>query len=276
MHTLRAKSSVLNMASKFTFLLSLALLGTFSDASFAEGQLPASVSHWKELPTTAINKGGLIERRKVLKGTSLDMKNLKVTSETIAAGAMAPAREKKNAREELMIIKEGELKVTVNGESLFMGPGSIAVTYAGDERSIKNVSKTPATYYLFSYNTKLKVNVARGKKAGGSFMVDWDDVAYNKSDIGGRRDIYNRSTAMLENFEMHVSTLNEGLTNHAAHTHRAEEFVLMIKGEVTMLLGTKTITAETGDLVYVESNISHSLNNIGKGETMYFAFQFWQ
>lgn len=270
------KPSLLSVASKILFSGFLVLSASLSAVSFAAEQLPASVTHWKEAPITTINKNGLIERREILAGTSLDMQNLRVTSETIEPGAMAPAREKPAAREELLIIKEGELKVTVNGESLFMGPGSIAVTYAGDKRSIKNVSKSPATYYLFSYNTKLKVNVVRGKKAGGSFMVDWDDVAYNKSDIGGRRDIYNRSTAMLENFEMHVSTLNEGLTNHAAHTHRAEEFVLMIKGEVTMLLGTETITAETGDLVYVESNISHSLNNVGSGETMYFAFQFWQ
>jgi quercetin dioxygenase-like cupin family protein len=75
---------------------------------------------------------------------------------------------------------------------------------------------------------------------------------------------------------MHVSTLNEGLTNHTAHTHGAEEFVVMIKGEVVMLIGEENYSCSIGDVIFLSSMIPHSLNNTGMGETMYFAFQFWQ
>ena len=40
---------------------------------------------------------------------------------------------------------------------------------------------------------------------------------------------------MFKRFEMHASTLNEGLTNHATHTHRAEEFVVMLRGECELI-----------------------------------------
>jgi (S)-ureidoglycine aminohydrolase len=107
-------------------------------------------------------------------------------------------------------------------------------------------------------------------------MLDWNEVEYKKSQIGGRRDFFHRPTAMLNNFEMHVSTLNEGLTNHPAHTHGAEEFVVMINGDVVMLIGAENYECSTGDVIFLSSMTPHSLNNSGTGETIYFAFQFWQ
>src|SRR5690606_23739446 len=151
--------------------------------------------------------------------------------------------------EELMIVKSGSVDVTnADNSSQQIGPGSVALTSTGETRSFKNAGKEAATYYIFNYRTRAPVNPERGKQAGGSFFVDWNAVEYMPSDIGGRRNIFDRSTAMFATFEMHVSTLNPALTNHPAHTHRAEEFVLMIDGDVEMLLGDKTVRATEGDL----------------------------
>lgn len=119
------------------------------------------------------------------------------------------------------------------------------------------------------------MDIERGQNAGGSFMVDWNDVVMEETATGGRRQNFDRATAMFERFEMHVSTLKENLTNHAAHTHQAEEFVLIIKSEVEMLVGESDHKASTGDLIFLASMIPHALNNIGTGQTEYFAFQ-WQ
>jgi (S)-ureidoglycine aminohydrolase len=73
---------------------------------------------------------------------------------------------------------------------------------------------------------------------------------------------------------MHVSTVRAGLTNHAAHTHPAEEFVLMMKGDVEMQIGESHPGASTGDVIFLESMIPHALNNTGTGTTEYFAFQW--
>ena len=70
-----------------------------------------------------------------------------------------------------------------------------------------------------------------------------------------------------------VTTLNEALTNHAVHTHRAEEFVLVLRGDVRMTIGETKQTATVGDLVFLASNVPHALDNVGRGATEYFAFQ---
>lgn len=242
-------------------------------AACAQGNaMESGVVRWAELEA---KKQGDIEKRAILNGNNgRDFDHLEVFAETLAGKARSVARHKNV--EELLIVKEGELEISVGNNSKVMGPGSVAVIFPGERRAVKNTAKTPASFYVFQYRAKLPVDVARGKKAGGSFMVDWDDVEYIKSAIGGRRNIFHRPTAMFNNFEMHVSTLNEGLTNHAVHTHAAEEFVLMLKGDVVMRIGEADVAATKGDVVFLESMIPHALNNAGTGETAYFAFQFWE
>lgn len=251
------------------------LLASYSNAG---DKLPSFVSQWSDLKEQRLDtKGTVFHRKDIVSGETLDLAELHIFAESIPAGASAPARKSESDYEELMIVKRGAIVATnVDNSSQLIGPGSVVVTYAGEKRSFKNAGKDEATYYLFHYRTREPANLERGLNAGGSFVVDWGAVKYLPSEIGGRRDMFDRPTAMFDTFEMHVSTLNPGLTNHLAHTHRAEEFVLVIEGEVEMLLGEKTVRATAGDLIYIESMIPHSLNNIGKTATTYFAFQFWQ
>ena len=248
--------------------------------AFAGEQMKSFTSVWSTLDKVPFDVSETKPekfRRQLVKGHTLDLAKLHIFAETIPAGAAAPARVKPDYFEELMIVQKGELKVSVaDSKVVTYGPGSVVVTMPGEKREFTNAGNGAATYYIFNYRSHLPPNISRAKQEGGSIMVDWDNVEYVASDIGGRRDMFDRPTAMFERFEMHVSTVNKGLTNHPAHTHRAEEFVLMIEGEVAMLVGDETVKASAGDLVYLESMIPHSLNNTGKGATTYFAFQFWQ
>ena len=45
----------------------------------------------------------------------------------------------------------------------------------GDEHGIENAGNTQATYYILKYKGKLP-NIERGKQAGGSFMLDWNEL----------------------------------------------------------------------------------------------------
>jgi (S)-ureidoglycine aminohydrolase len=227
--------------------------------------LRSFVTDWQSLQSSGVS------------GETLDLAELEVVGVTIEAGATAPARRGPETYEELLVVKSGELSVRVGGrEPRLLGAGSVAVAYPGERREFVNTGDAVATCYLFSYRTRKPPDTRRGAAAGGSFAVSWEQLAYVRSDIGGRRDMFNRPTAMFDTFEMHVSTLNEGLTNHPAHTHRAEEFVLVIEGEVEMLIGGDTVAGRAGDLIYVESMIPHSLDNTGAGATTYYAFQFRQ
>lgn len=234
--------------------------------------LLSALSKWQD--SQGVVAGNTI-KMEILAGKALDLQELTVHTETIAP-EVSGHKAKHSKYEELIIVKEGNLKITINEQTKLLGPASVALIFPKDSHFLLNESKEPVTYYVFHYIARVEPDFKRGEEAGGSFMIDWNDLEYKESEIGGRRDYFRRPTAMLNNFEMHVSTLNEGLTNHQAHTHKAEEFVLMIKGDVVMLVGEENFACSAGDVVFVSSMVPHALNNTGQGETMYFAFQFWQ
>lgn len=234
--------------------------------------LESNVHRWSNLQ---LEKSDTRERRQILKGRTTDLEYLEIHATTVAPKESPHASHSHADSEELIIVKDGSLKVTINNESQVLGPGSIAIAMPGDQHGLENAGDTPVTYYMFRYRSKSPVNVERGQQAGGSFMVNWNDVAFQKSEIGGRRQNFDRATSMFARFEMHVSTLNAAITNHQTHTHRAEEFVLLIKGEVEMQIGEGWHRASAGDVIFLASEIPHALRNIGSEPTEYFAFQ-WQ
>ncbi len=259
------------------FRLLLLFAPVVAVADVGNAQMGSFLARYSELQTRRVetDEGSAYVTRDIAKGATLDLAELAIQAETIEVGAAAPPRVAPDEYEELMILKSGELAVSVgNRDWGILGPGSVVVSGPGEQRTFENVGELPVTYYLFTYRTRQPADSRREAGAGGPIVVDWNTVDYVPSDIGGRRQMFDRPTAMFENFEMHASTLNEGLTNHPAHTHRAEEFVLIIDGEVQMRVGDKTIHAQAGDLIYLQSMVPHSLDNVGKGSTTYFAFQY--
>lgn len=234
--------------------------------------LESNVYRWHDLQ---VEESAARERRQILKGSTTDLDYLELHATAVEPNNAPHASHSHADTEELVIVKAGLLKVTIADESQVLGPGSIAIALPGKQHGFENAGDAPVTFYVFRYRSKAPVNIERGKNAGGSFMVNWNEVPMQKSEIGGRRQHFDRATSMFERFEMHVSTLNEALTNHQTHTHRAEEFVLIIKGEVEMQIGDALHKASAGDVIFLASEIPHALSNIGSGQTEYFAFQ-WQ
>lgn len=175
-------------------------------------------------------------------------------------------------KEQIIIVKDGALEVSFGGRTKLLGPHSVAVLYAGDEGSIRTTSN--ATYYTMIYKAKTP-NIKLSPASESSFMLDFNDVPFKSHERGGVRSYFNRSTAMCPYYEMHVTTLNEGIKSHEPHTHAAAEIILMIEGETEMEIGNEKYQAEAGDLYFAGSNVPHAIRNIGKGQCMYFAFQWY-
>jgi len=79
---------------------------------------------------------------------------------------------------------------------------------------------------------------------------------------------------MQKRFEIHVSTLKEGMRSHDPHTHRAEEIVLLIEGDTEMQVGDQFKKVNAGGFYYLGSNVLHAIKNIGTKPSTYFAIQF--
>lgn len=233
--------------------------------------LPPHVYEWNSL---AVIKEETCVRRQVMEGSTTALSLFQVHSTTLDPGKAPHPPHVDEYIDQLIIVKEGQLKITIKGESKILGPGSVAFAMAGDEHGIENAGKVSATYHVFKYKSKFSMNKERGKQNGGSFMINWNNVVVEKTDKGKRRAFFNRPTSQLEKIEMHTTALNAGLNSHAPHTHKEEEILLILTGNVTMNMGGILYKAAAGDMVFLSSGVSHNLTNSGDAQCEYFAFQW--
>ena len=173
--------------------------------------------------------------------------------------------------EEFILISEGELTVTINGETKVLGAGSAFVILPGDEQMMNNLGNSNTGYYVLIYKAKKqRVRAEIGK----SMFYNINDISFKAHDKGGRRDFMNRPTAMFDRLEMHITYLNEGLQSHAPHRHLADEIILLLEGDATMSIDEQEINGRKGDFFFLPSGCFHGIKNTGKGQASYFAFQF--
>jgi (S)-ureidoglycine aminohydrolase len=213
-------------------------------------------------------------RRQVLDGKTFALENFEMHATTLEAGKAPHPPHTHADQDELMIVKEGNVKITVNGISKVMGRGSIAFAIAGDEHGIENAGSTQATYYVLKYKSRMPTDITRAKEAGGSFMIDWNDLKKNNTGKGYRQDFFNRATSQIKQIEMHTTALNADSVSHAPHTHIQEEILIILRGNVTMHIDGKLVPASPGDVVFLSSLVPHALLNTGKEQCEYFAFQW--
>ena len=173
-----------------------------------------------------------------------------------------------------IIVKEGQVNITINSVSKKLGAGSVAFAMPRMVHTVSNAGNTKATYYLLKYKGRLPMDIDRAKRSGGSFMLDWNELPTSNTGKGYRRDFFNRPTSQLGQFEMHTTALNANEESHAPHTHVQEEIILLLRGNVEMYIDGDRYKASAGDLVFLPSRIPHALTNIGEEQCEYFAFQW--
>lgn len=252
-------------------LLLCCLAGSMLLTAQQKDSLPSRVYRWDSL-TVKKEESRVI--RHIMEGTTTALSHFEAHSTTLEPGRAPHPPHAHEDGEELIIVRDGQVKITVNETNKILGPGSIAFAMPGDKHGIENTGNTQATYYILKYKSKLPANTERAKQQGGSFMLDWNDLAFKKTDKGGRKDFFNRGTSQLEKFEMHTTALNPGFDSHAPHTHKEEEIILLLKGNVEMYIAGDLYKASPGDVIFLSSGVSHALKNTGSEQCEYFAFQW--
>ena len=87
--------------------------------------------------------------RAILEGSTHDGHKIEAHATELAAGAM-PHPPHRHKHEEMFLLREGTVEVTVNGKSTRLGPGGIAFIASDDEHGIKNAGSTPAQYFVIA------------------------------------------------------------------------------------------------------------------------------
>jgi (S)-ureidoglycine aminohydrolase len=235
-------------------------------------------SSWSQSNTIAsgiyVWKSSRAAHEQILTGTTSFLEPLRVSVESMKPGEHRIPHRDLTDFEELLIIKEGNLTIAWDGMLKTIGPGSIVFLVPGDKRAVENKGSEDVVFYRLEYNAKSASDKDRTKSNGGSFIIDWKDLPFKATNVGGRRDFFNKATATTERFEMHVTTLNEGVPSHAPHEHDEEEIILLMKGKATMTVEGKEYLMGPGDFVFAASHDFHGIRNSGKGQCEYFAFQW--
>jgi (S)-ureidoglycine aminohydrolase len=196
----------------------------------------------------------------------------------LTANSMGASTEKATLRvpateEQVISVKTGILHIQMGDSAYALNARSVAVLMPGENFLLTTTQ--PCSFYLMKYSNRAPMDTERGKKDGGSFVKHWDDLPFKpNTNGGGRRDFFEQGTAMQKRFEMHVTTLKEGMRSHDPHKHRAEEIVLVVEGDTEMQIGEKFYTAAPGGFYYLGSNVSHAIKTTGTKPSTYFAIQF--
>ncbi|WP_092895192.1 cupin domain-containing protein [Algoriphagus aquimarinus] len=241
-------------------------------SSFAQLQpIKSGVFHWNDFE---VKSNGDRQGRAILEGISTHFDYLEMHATTQAVGAKASTAHANEDIEELIIVKEGVMKVTIDGESSILGANGVISLMPLQMHSMQNAGDSPLTYYVIRYRSKKQMNVERGIASGGSLMINADSLAYRPTSVGGVRSYFDRSTAMCERLEMHVTTLDRKVPSHEPHSHVETEIILMISGETAQLIDGKEYTAKAGDFYFMESESNHGIRNTSDQPTTYFAFKW--
>ena len=248
-----------------TFVINMLLGNETSDQP-----LKANVYNWDKLKVENKTTG---ERRQILDGKTEVFDHFEIHVTTLLPGKAPHGSHAHNDHEELIIIKEGKVKQTIGDEEKILGPGSIVLAMPGDEHGISNAGETMASYYIIKWKTPDYKMTDRSEKHK-SFMIDWNEMEFKVTKKGGRRQVVRQATSMVDELEMHVTTLNEGVTSHGQHTHLDEEIIVVLKGDVEELIDDHPYQAEAGSLIYLSSMIPHGIRNIGQQQCEYYAIRW--
>ena len=235
----------------------------------ASDTLTGQVAAWA---TLVAHHEKRIAYRQVLKGATRDLSLLDVRAFTLAPGQETPVGDIKE--DQLIIVKEGNLTISVIKDQKVLGPGGVALFTSDDFFVLGNKGGSAVTYYVFQFRSRGAKDSVRAMQAGSHFMLDWPDMVMKKTDKGESRPIFSRPVAWLGKIDMHATTLNAGEVSHAPHVHRAEEIILMRSGDVRMYINGKYFPATAGDLIFLPSGVPHALENQGTGRCEYFALQW--
>jgi quercetin dioxygenase-like cupin family protein len=186
-----------------------------------------------------------------------------------------------HALEEMIVVKEGTLEVTINGRSERAGPGSVLFYASNDFHHLTNVGDTPATYLVLNFGTALTAKVPPQQRAADSApakalksqVFEWSRLPVQALKNGARRAIFNSPTVTCANLSCHNTAVNAREAAHGPHRHVDEEIVVVKEGTMEILLNGTTHRVGPGSICFFASNDEHGMRNGGDTLASYYVIR---
>jgi uncharacterized cupin superfamily protein len=99
-----------------------------------------------------IKSNGKGARRQLFDNATATLDRLECHITTVNAG-LSPHDPHRHPDEELIVVKEGTLEVTINGQSQKAGPGSVIFYASNDLHGMRNLGDQPATYFVLRWTS---------------------------------------------------------------------------------------------------------------------------
>ena len=248
-------------------LLQMIALNSFSQLK----PIVSGVIHWADL---GVKKDLQRESRKLAEGTTPEFEYFEIHATTQEKGALPRSAHTQKDLEELIIIKEGLVKCRIGDKTAVLGPGSVLLIPPLESQTFENVGEGPLTYYVLMFRSRKPKNMDRSARSGGALLLNYDSLTYTEKDGKGTRKYFDRPTAMCENYEMHITYLEQKGPSHAAHRHVDTEIILVIEGETEMNIDGTIYKGGPGDLYIAISGELHHISNATDKPCSYFAFKW--
>jgi mannose-6-phosphate isomerase-like protein (cupin superfamily) len=180
--------------------------------------------------------------------------------------------------EEIFLIKEGQVEMSINGRKERAGPGALVFIASHDVHNITNVGTGPATYYVINFYTDA-VQKVRDQPAAqwaptamlSSRIVDCDSIPDPPD--GGHREVLDSATLTLPRFESHVSTLRPGAATTPRNRDPGDELFIVKSGTLEVTLNGIASRIGAGSLFYVAPNDERTMRNTGAVPCSYQVFR---
>jgi quercetin dioxygenase-like cupin family protein len=123
-----------------------AMAATRADAALPT--LPSRCYEFASLPEKT-NPETHNEMRNVFDGLTHDGTHIDMHITTLMPG-LSPHPEHHHEWEELMMIQNGTLEMTIQDKKARLGPGSVIYVYSNEQHGLKNVGDSPAQYFVLA------------------------------------------------------------------------------------------------------------------------------
>ena len=125
-----------------------ALLATVTAARAQSAALPSKTYKYEDLPVRP-SGNGQNKSRPVLDGKTHTGFRVEMHETELGPG-LAPHPPHKHVHEEMVIVNEGTIEVTIGETISQLGPGSVAYVESNIEHGWRNIGKTRARYYILT------------------------------------------------------------------------------------------------------------------------------
>ncbi len=227
---------------------------------------------WDALTAVKTDAG---ERRDVFDNPTPTLEKFEVHATTLRPGGQSHP-EHRHPWEEIILVKEGELSVSINGHKQHAGPGYFLFFAANDAHAVENVGKTPATYYAITFYTDL-VHTVGDKSAAeqavagklASSVIDCNSLKTTPTASGARVVVVSSPTLTFLALESHITTLNEGQSTTPEMIDLGDEFLWIKTGAVDVTTNGVTARMKEGSVLYWAPGDKRGLRNVGTGPASY-------